>query len=170
MKPGDCTRTGSLAALKIEHAASGNESWHCGAGRLTCASKFSCRYHWFRLMSCCEISLTQTCWIYQRVDCVVSSCLLSINIWIICLDSNWGHPQVCVSILTGPSNLAIHPCFYGLSTSYGNKFLLLSSLFHSALKCTVPFTWQQNEQRPKVQVIKWQARHRQSFKAKTKVE
>lgn len=94
MKPGDCTRTGSLAALKIEYAATGNESWHCAAGRLTCASKFSRRYHWFRLMSCREISLTQTCWIYQRVDCVVSSCLLSINIWIICLDSNWRHPQV----------------------------------------------------------------------------
>lgn len=28
-QPGDCTSTSSLPALKIEHAALGNESWHC---------------------------------------------------------------------------------------------------------------------------------------------
>ena len=145
MKPVDCTLR-ALPALKIAHAAPGNESWHCklaswpvlpnlavdtiDAGWWAAGGSILHRTVGWKV---CIESIVN---LYQRLDCVVSSCLLSINIWIICLDSRLTEDVHEMCLYTDRSKQFRHlPLFYSLSTSYSNKYLLSSSLFHSALKC-----------------------------------
>lgn len=86
MKPVDCIWTGSLPMLKIEHASSGNESWHCKLASWPVLPNLAVDPvdggWWAAVRSILnwsagwKVCIERVVNLYQRHDCVVSSCLL----------------------------------------------------------------------------------------------
>lgn len=129
MQPVDYTSTGTLPALKIEHAASGNESWHCKLASWPVLPNLAVDTIDAAWWAAIRLILRRAVSWKVGTEKLDKSCLLFLNMWS-CLTEDIHE----LNLYTDRSELFCHVwLLYSLITSYINKPWLFSSLLHTAL-------------------------------------
>lgn len=140
MQPVDCTLSRSLAVLKIEPAAPGNESWHCKLASWPAPPNLAVDNidagRWAPIRSALQcwrkVATKSRFFPSQRLDCIVwfdfsfSNEHFHRQSW---CSSNLGLPQVVIIVGLSAQRFAqicLVPLFYSLLPSHGNKSWLSS--------------------------------------------